>query len=120
MPEKIHYNAEEDIIEVYAYDVVTKEEWTKDINIIHKLSEKHNCKKVLADIRDMTQAPPLHEIQAIGAAKLMNDKKYANLLTEDHPLAATTKFFEFTTTKKGVPLANFLSREKAILWLKTD
>ncbi len=43
MPEKIHYNKEEDIIEVYAYDVVTKEEWIADIKIIHDLSEKHSC-----------------------------------------------------------------------------
>lgn len=120
MPEKIHYNAEDDIIEVYAYDVVTKEEWLRDIKIINDLSAKHNCKKVLADIRNMTMAPPIHELLDVGMKELLTTFKYANFLTPDHPIASASNLLELSVGKQGIPLSNFFSREEAIDWLNSE
>ena len=119
MPEAIHYNEEDGVIDIRASGTLTTSDWHRDIETVDSLSEKHRCRLVRADISEVEIGPSVIDIFTTTAERLPREFRYALVVDEQHPLLKSVEFFEVASRNRGFEMASFVTREEALAWLRS-
>jgi hypothetical protein len=116
MPDKVHVNREQKLIQVQSYGVVTRDDIAESIASIREIFDSEGINKVLVDTTGQEKMPNTIDTFELFAA-FPRAFRLALLIQQSQVTERDIAFAETVGFNRGVQVKIFHDKEPALRWL---